>query len=559
MPVKSRLLIAIPLIAALGALPVPRTVEAEPVAPAADRTDLPPDPGFAALNQMITMDPDAALTRIGRLLEALQAEETSDPQVIFDLYAAAADLMIEGGAAAQAAQVLAQLADFAARFRLEVDHDPIPLYAQAAAMLEDTGQPEAAQEALLALLAEERAGGLAPAETAPTRAALVRIARALGRSEPEVPAAPATGPINRATILYATDRARGDSRRPQSFYGAGRGPLELGRAEVSLPVTAEERAVLRQVAPLSAEAFDSALAGAAAPDLLVVVPGYNSSFEQSARHAAQLARDLRLDGAVLLLSWASAGTRLGYLSDTATVRLSGRNLAHLLRQVAPRVAPGHLHLLAEGLGAQALADALELIGAGANPPPLGQVFFVTPDLDADLFRAMLPAIQPLAARVTLYTSDRSSALEVARPIYGPALRAGEGEAILLRAPGLDSIDVSALGRLPLRPEVVLEADGASRVAPETLVADIAALLWRNAPPAARCGLVAADDLAETGWRVTVGAPGACKDPAWPALLGALRRSGAATLPEAEAVLRRNITDPELRKKMQPAITRLLGE
>jgi len=535
---------------------VPRAEEAAPQAAANEAPTLPADPGFATLRYNIANDPDAALDRIAALLAVLQKDDAVDARVIFDLYALAADLMIEGGSAAQAAQVKAQLADFAAALRVEVGRDPIPLYAQAAALLEDTDQLEAARESLLSLLAEQQASGLSAGETAPALAALARVATGLGGRSPDLPAPPQVPALQKATLFFATDRARNDEGLPQSFYGGGRGDPEFGRAEVSLPdPVGLGHAVLRRVDPLAEAGFyarlDRALASRAAPELLVYVHGAGMGFEEAARRAAGLAVALRFDGLPVLYSWASGGSVVDYIGDTAAADLSGPRLARFLEALRQRAGARRIHLLAEGLGARPLLAALMLMQAGhpGQGPLFGQIILAAPDVDAGLFQEIAPQIRPLALRLTLYASDQARTLSVARELYGDALRAGDGGTVTLTQGGVDSIDISGWGRDPLRPQIGAPA-----------LTDIATLIRRDAPPSRRCGL--AETLGGAGdgvvWVVSDATNASCSDPAWPDLLAALTRAAIRDWPQAQRILQEQIADPARRSQLEPVLRRLIG-
>jgi esterase/lipase superfamily enzyme len=72
------------------------------------------------------------------------------------------------------------------------------------------------------------------------------------------------------------------------------------------------------------------------------------------------------------------------------------------------------------------------------------VVLAAPDIDAEVFRRDLaPAITQIARRVTLYASSNDQALLASRTLHAYP-RAGESGANLVVAPGIDTIDVSAV-------------------------------------------------------------------------------------------------------------------
>lgn len=577
-PPLARLLLAGSLAFALPGLP--RAQEAAPPAVPGALVD----PGFATLAWQIQNDPDGALDRIAALVEAMDKGRGADPRIVFDLYALAADLMIEGGQVEQAAQVKAQLAGFAVQFRDGVDIDPLPLFAEAAALLEDTGQFGRARDTLLAMIAEQRAGAQPEAEIATNIEALRRVAAEMGApppelSTPELPTperAPGAGGFRRVGVYYATDRARSGSPRAAEYYGGGRGELEFGQAEVAVPdrpvpgmmpppmvwplefgAAPVRHAALLQVAPLAAADFQARLgadlAQRPAPEVLVYIHGYGMGFEQAARRAAQLAYDLAYDGVPLLYSWPSRGSSVGYVSDTAAVRPSARRLAVFLEDLAAQLGARTVHLVAEGMGNRALADALELLAARRGKdagPAFGQVVFAAPDLDAGLLRAMLPEIRPLAQRLTLYATDRDRGLGVADMLYGDALRAGLGGGLTLTDPALDSVDLT---------DPLAEVQGQGMFAgPGAALADLATLLWRDTDPARRCGLTATP-AGEGDQPVWAYDGTTCPEVALAAVLAHLRQAGAQTPEAARAVLRRVVTDPGLAQRLEPVLAKLLED
>ena len=575
------------------------------------------DPGFATLAYLAETDPDAALDRISAMLDRIEVTGQGDPRVVFDLYRLAADLMIEGGQVEQAALILARLARFAQQFRPRLDIDPAPIFAEAAALLEDTGQFRAAAETLLALIEEQRAGARPAPVIADTRAALARVRAALGEPPPplapqlpltpqppdpgrppemtdmqDMPGAPAGsgapggltgggpggGGHHRVDVYYATDRARSGRREPALFYGSGRGALELGVATVTLPerhspgvverpsiwrlefrADPARHVVLQEVQPLDPDGFYARLGAefAATPtrEAFVFVHGYNMRFDQAARRAAQIAHDMTYAGVPILYSWPSRGSTIGYVADTAVVRLSGRRLARFLDDLVARSGAQTIHLVAHSMGNRALTDALELMALRrgqrpGDPPVFGQILFAAPDLDAGLFREMLPTIRPLARRLTLYASERDWALVAARKLHGNALRAGMGGPYTLSDPAVDSIDMSELGEDMLAHSYFADDSSA--------LADMMTLFWRNADPAMRCGLTATDPP-EDGppiWRYR---PGPCAERQLIEVLAHLRAENVASLEAARQVVGRTVTDAALQRQLDPVIERLLGD
>lgn len=311
--------------------------------------------------------------------------------------------------------------------------------------------------------------------------------------------------FTRVRLYYATDRKR-EGGAPADFYGGRRGDrLELGIADVSVPLThqagqiekpsiwtldfredPERHIVLRSVTPMDdADVFAAMrrhIAGTGSNEAFVFVHGFNVTFENAARRAAQIAHDMNFAGLPILYSWPSAGSIFSYIADTAAVNLSGRRLSVFLDDVVRQSGATRIHLIAHSMGNRALTDALELYALrhAGEPPAFEEVLFTAPDLDAGLFAAMARTIRPAARRLTLYASEVDWALAVSRRLHGDQPRAGQGGADMLISPDFDSVDMSAVGEDMLAHSYFANNPSA--------LTDILSLFWRDTPPQQRCGM-----------------------------------------------------------------------
>lgn len=167
----------------------------------------------------------------------------------------------------------------------------------------------------------------------------------------ETTVAPAEGPrsagdggaashgIRIVPVFYVTDRAATAEAGPVNLFSAGRGPLQFGQVEVTIP-PGQRRGVVetptwwkfefsadpaKHLGLRSVERFpdDAAFVGALAHRFeetgrraaLVFVHGYNVSFDAAVLRTAQIAFDLRFRGAPILYSWPSNGRVLRYTHD----------------------------------------------------------------------------------------------------------------------------------------------------------------------------------------------------------------------------------------------------
>ncbi|MCB1335312.1 MAG: alpha/beta hydrolase, partial [Roseivivax sp.] len=298
-------------------------------------------------------DPQAALARIEEELAALEASGAPDARLAFDLYRMAADLLVQTGRQADAADTLMALGQFAQAQRALLQADPAEHFAAAADLYRALGDWPAARAALEARLAEDR-DGARPAEViADDLRQLSDVAQQMAdpaaADSYRAAAAAALAPVDSATrgtadgyravdVYYGTDRARSGRSGPDGFYGAGRGTLELGIATVTIPdvhvpglvekpsiwrlefrADPARHVVLQSVTPLEADAFYTHLHGAVEQsqrkEAFVFIHGYNVSFDKAARRAAQIAYDMSFAGVPILYSWPSADSTVGYMAD----------------------------------------------------------------------------------------------------------------------------------------------------------------------------------------------------------------------------------------------------
>lgn len=562
--------------------------------------------GLAELAYEAKHEPLKALDRIAALLGDLEQDTDADPRLVFDLYRLAADLLKETGQTEQAADLVAQLADFAVRNRAILDIDPAPLFGEAARLAEAAGDLRGARTALENLAQEQRTGAVADAGIAATLINTARVRQAMGdqggADRLRQSAAELTGDSGLGTragiaplsvtpfknsrgddpgfrevdVYYATDRARSGDTEPATFYGNERGDLELGIATVTIPEThtpgvleapsiwrLEFRAnparhvVLQSIEPLDPDSFYGQLQqefkDAPAREAFVFIHGYNVMFDQATRRAAQIAYDMNYTGVPILYSWPSWGSTVGYVADTAVVRLSGRRLSRFLEELVQRSGANTIHIVAHSMGNRALTDALELMSLRLgltedSDPVFGQVLFAAPDVDAGLFMEMLPTIRPIAERLTLYASEEDWALASSRKLHGNAPRAGLGGTSMLSNPAIDSIDMSELGDDMLAHSYFADDSSA--------LADMMTLFWQNTAPAHRCGLVA-DDPQMNALKVWRYHKGVCADRSLIDVLAHLRRENVQTMEQARAIVERTVLDAELARKLEAVVLEIV--
>ena len=544
---------------------------------------------FSRISNLAATDPAMALEAIDQALSAF-AKAEPDPRILHDLTRLAAELLVAQGRHAEAAAQYFALGNLVARNR-QLDIDPIPLWSRAVGQYKAASDLRGAAKAETAILAEQQDGGLPGTTLAATMARLAELATQMGdiagaarwQAEAKAALAPmesrARGTdegFHRMKVFYATDRARTGSDDPAQFYGYGRGPLDYGVAEVTLPdshvagaiesasiwnlefgPSPTKHVMLRSIQPVGKEAFFTAIRSDVGQEkrkeIVVFIHGYNVAFDSAAKRAAQLAYDMNYTGVPVLYSWPSMGSTLGYVSDTAAVQVSARHLTHFLDDLVAQSGAVTIHLVAHSMGNRALTEALELMAlriqqTADKPPVFDQVVFAAPDVDAGLFAEILPTIRPLARRMTLYASENDWALVASRKLHGDMPRAGQGGADMIANADVDSVDMSALGDDMLAHGYFADDRSA--------LVDLASLFWRNIAPAQRCGLIPVEKVqAVETWRYD---PATCPDNALLAVLGTLQQAGVENRAAASQSLAMMKLDPSTRTAVEPVVIKLLS-
>ena len=165
-------------------------------------------------------------------------------------------------------------------------------------------------------------------------------------------------------------------------YGPDRGHLTLGCCRVSVPkasqfprldpsslvqlgvhVDLSKNQVLLDVQPAAEENFyrdlKSRVAGSSHKEAFVFVHGFNTSFADAAVVTAELAVDLKFDGAPILYSWPSQATLVDYTVDECNVAWAQPHFKAFLLAVAQQSGATSIHSIAHSMGNRALMFVLE--------------------------------------------------------------------------------------------------------------------------------------------------------------------------------------------------------
>lgn len=214
------------------------------------------------------------------------------------------------------------------------------------------------------------------------------------------------------------------------------------------------------------------------PHALVLLHGYNVSFEQAAIGAAQIGYDLKVPGPTAFFSWPSHGRVVSYPADEATIEASERALTEFLIDFTRNCGADQVHVLAHSMGNRGLLRALQRIAARAEAESrvsFGQVVLAAPDVDRDLFLDLARHFKDRCKRATLYASRGDKAVHISAKLHA-ADRAGYFPRDTVAA-GFDTVAV---------PDFNIDFLGHGYFAQaEALLSDIYDLIRNDVPPKER--------------------------------------------------------------------------
>jgi esterase/lipase superfamily enzyme len=256
--------------------------------------------------------------------------------------------------------------------------------------------------------------------------------------------------------------------------------------------------VLLHVSDIPKEKFFSSLRTRVAGkrEVMLFIHGYRVPFSVAVRRTAQLAYDIGFDGVPILYSWPSYGGYTNYAGDEGNAAWTSPDLQQFLEDLARTSGATAIHVIAHSMGNRPLVEALTRIAAARKPVHFADLVFTAPDVDADIMRRSMPAMRPLAGRITLYASSKDKALQASRVVHSDQPRAGEAGEHLLVMPGVDTIDASAL-------ETGFFALGHNYTASNSLALTDLGKLIRDHMPPPRPGLARLAAQAGIFWRYVV--------------------------------------------------------
>jgi esterase/lipase superfamily enzyme len=321
-----------------------------------------------------------------------------------------------------------------------------------------------------------------PLQAAPPPTAALQATDDAARSAAPPPGAPSgsEGEWDVVPVFYGTDRVRKEEAKRIAYTTERARRLELGHALVTVPkshqvpnierpfairipyfeITVFEQAedpkkhfTIRELKALTREEFIALarerIGGSRSfkDQAVVFVHGYNTAFDYALFRTAQMAYDLKFDGASFLYSWPSGGGFFGYGYDRDSATQAQLYLKEFLALVVEQSGAKSVSVIAHSMGNLPLLNVLRELGPTLPPSVrLNQIILAAPDVDRDVFVNLAANLEQYGRGVTLYASANDRAMEAARRVAGGVPRAGDvpvdGPVLM---PGIDTIDVTQAG------------------------------------------------------------------------------------------------------------------
>lgn len=193
---------------------------------------------------------------------------------------------------------------------------------------------------------------------------------------------------------------------------------------------------------------DAALARkpAGSRDLLLFVHGYNTDFTSAVLRAAQFAHDSKFRGITVLFTWASRGQTLEYVYDINSA-LQARDALLETGAALSMTRADRLDILAHSMGNLLTVEAIRqraLSGEWNASGKINAVILAAPDIDIDLFRRQLRAVDVGNPPIYVLISDDDKALAISSRIAGKVPRVGDANPAELEALGVKVIDLTTV-------------------------------------------------------------------------------------------------------------------
>ncbi|MEH0370034.1 alpha/beta hydrolase [Vibrio mimicus] len=265
------------------------------------------------------------------------------------------------------------------------------------------------------------------------------------------------------TVFYATNR---DGVGGKLHFGRGRSnEMHYGIVDVSIPISHVSGEVERPLElfrvsfgkenkrkhitiergqRLDKGEFLSVLSHSSRKQsVMLFIHGYNVNFNDAIYKSAQIKYDLNYEYPLVLFSWPSQGSLLGYVADKEQAFYSSSFLAELLCDIS-NLGIDEVLVLAHSMGSLCLAEAIKKINSSS--PLLSKLALAAPDIQKQEFlQEYSTYIKTAFDEVTLYVSSKDKALWCSK-YANSAVRLGDAGENITVIDGVDTIDMSEVDR-----------------------------------------------------------------------------------------------------------------
>jgi esterase/lipase superfamily enzyme len=184
-------------------------------------------------------------------------------------------------------------------------------------------------------------------------------------------------------------------------------------------------------------------------DAFVFVHGFAVSFTDAARRTAQMAYDLRFEGAPIFFSWPTpeltTAPLTAYTTSEGNAELSKHRLRAFLQDVIEKTEASTVHIIAHSMGNRLVTEALQMLDSVSTAhlkSRIGEVVLTAPDIDTAIFNEIIaPRLTKFASRVTLYASTKDRAIGASEGAHDNP-RIGDFQTLLTVPQGIEVIDAS---------------------------------------------------------------------------------------------------------------------
>lgn len=163
-------------------------------------------------------------------------------------------------------------------------------------------------------------------------------------------------------------------------------------------------------------------------DVVVFVPGYNTTLAEGVYRLAQMDHDLGMEAVPIYFAWPTAEQMLGYVHDRDSALYSRFDLLRFL-QLIDQAGANQVLVMAHSMGGLLTLEVMrqaELNRPGSVPDLIDGLVMISPDIDADLALQELSEISALPVPFIVFTNNDDRALRLASRLGGDNPRLGRG-------------------------------------------------------------------------------------------------------------------------------------